>query len=144
MMARRFPGAPLHRQPPRSPTRTALVAGSLRLRSAAAPQSGGGSSAGNWCIFQQNTYAPDANHRWMGSVNMDRDGNIALGYGVSSSTLFPEIRYAGRLATDPLNTLAQDEATLFAGTGSQTHPQPWGDYSSLSIDPTDDCTFWYT
>src|SRR5207248_8682247 len=106
---------------------------------------GGGSSAGNWCVYQQSSYAPDANHRWMGSANMDRDGNIAVGYSVSSSSMFPAIRYAGRLGTDPLNTLAQGEATLYAGIGSQTGTgNRWGDYSTLSVDPTDDCTFWYT
>jgi hypothetical protein len=96
-------------------------------------------------VYQQGTYAPDAAHRWMGSIGMDHDGNIALGYSTSSSTIFPEIRYTGRLATDPLGQMSQGEATLFAGTGSQTSGTGrWGDYSSMSIDPSDDCTFWYT
>ena len=76
---------------------------------------------------------------------MDQQGNIAVGYSASSGTIFPQIRYAGRLATDPVNTLAQAEATLFAGTGSQTGTQNrWGDYAAMSIDPVDDCTFWFT
>ncbi len=96
-------------------------------------------------IHQQGTYAPDANHRWMGSVAMDGDGNMALGFSISSATLFPSIRYVGRLAGDPLGTMPQGEATLIAGRGSQTHPSSrWGDYSMLAVDPVDDCTFWYT
>jgi hypothetical protein len=76
---------------------------------------------------------------------MDRDGNLAIGYSASSASLFPQIRYAGRLASDPLNSLAQGEATLFSGTGSQTGTSSrWGDYSALTVDPIDDCTFWYT
>src|SRR5439155_1896934 len=70
-------------------------------------------------------------------------GNIALGFSASSSSINPQIRYAGRLATDSVNTLAQGEATLFAGTGSQTGNR-WGDYSDMTVDPVDDCTFWYT
>jgi len=81
----------------------------------------------------------------MGSAAMDGSGNLAMGFSASSSSISPEIRYAGRLATDPLNTLAQGEATLFAGTGSQVSTgSRWGDYSALTVDPVDDCTFWYT
>ena len=96
-------------------------------------------------IFQQSTYAPDATNRWMGSIAMDRDGNIAVGYSASSTTVYPSIRYAGRLATDPLGQLAQGEAEMFTGTGAQTSGgDRWGDYSDLTVDPSDDCTFWYT
>src|SRR2546421_971469 len=96
-------------------------------------------------VFQESTYQPDATWRWMGSAAMDQQGNIAIGYSASSGSIFPQIRYAGRLASDPLNTLAQAESTLFAGTGSQTGTSNrWGDYSDLTVDPTDDCTFWYT
>ncbi len=97
-------------------------------------------------IYQQGTYAPaGSEHRWMGSAAMDRQGNVAVGYSASSSNTFPSIRYAGRLVSDPLGTLAQGEATLFAGAGSQTHTAGrWGDYTMLAVDPTDDCTFWYT
>jgi hypothetical protein len=101
--------------------------------------------AGAWTIAQQGTYAPDTVHRWMGSIAMDQEGNIALGYSVSSSTVFPGIRYASRLAGDPLGTLPQPEVTLMAGAGSQTHSsRRYGNYSAMSVDPTDDCTFWYT
>ena len=95
-------------------------------------------------IYQQGTYAPDSNHRWMGSMAMDKSGNIALGYSASSDTLYPSIRYAGRLAGDPLGILAQGESELMAGSGAQTDYSRWGDYSMMSVDPVDDCTFWFT
>lgn len=96
-------------------------------------------------IFQQGTYSPDSTHRWMGSIAMDGSGNIAVGFSASSTSVFPSIRYAGRLATDPLGTLPQGEGTLIAGGGSQTSSSSrWGDYSMLAVDPVDDCTFWYT
>lgn len=89
----------------------------------------------------------------MGSIAQDRDGNIAMGYSAANAITFPGIRYAGRLATDPLNTLSF-AGTLVRGTGTQTAPnnspnaieaaQRWGDYTSMNIDPTDDCTFFYT
>jgi subtilase family serine protease len=96
-------------------------------------------------IYQQGTYAPDLDHRWMGSAAMDSAGNIALGFSVSGSVTFPSIRYTGRLASDPLNVMTLGEADLIVGTGSQTHTSGrWGDYSALVVDPVDDCTFWYT
>ncbi|HUS15793.1 MAG TPA: S-layer homology domain-containing protein, partial [Chloroflexia bacterium] len=96
-------------------------------------------------VYQQGTFSPDAEHRWMGSAAMDRDGNLAIGYSVTSPTIYPSIRYAGRLATDPLNELSQGETTMYPGSGSQTGPAGrWGDYSDMTVDPVDDCTFWYT
>ena len=97
-------------------------------------------------IHQQGTFAPaDGIHRWMGSAAMDRFGNFAVGYSVSNGTVFPGIRYAGRLATDPLGELTQGEAEMQVGSGSQTSTgSRWGDYSMLAVDPTDDCTFWFT
>ncbi len=101
-------------------------------------------TAGPVTVFQQGTYQPDTTHRWMGSAAMDQQGNIAVGYSASSSSINPQIRYAGRLVSDPLNTLPQAEAHLFDGTGSQTGTNSrWGDYSDMTIDPVDDCTFWY-
>ena len=101
-------------------------------------------------VYQQGTYAPDASFRWMGSIAMDGAGDIALGYSVSDSTLDPSVNYTGRLASDTLGEMAQGEARMFTGTGSEvgldSHGQPitrWGDYSSMTVDPTDDCTFWY-
>ncbi len=102
-------------------------------------------NGGGWQVYQQATYAPDAKHRWMGSAAMDRAGNLAVGYSVSSSLDYPSIRYAGRLNSDPLDELAQSEQTLYAGNGSQTSTYyRWGDYSMLAVDPVDGCTFWYT
>lgn len=100
----------------------------------------------NASVHQQSTYAPglsDGIHRWMGSVAMDSFGNMALGYSVSNSIVFPGVRYTGRLAGDPLNTLPQGEGVIINGTGAQTGSQRWGDYTSMNVDPTDDCTFWY-
>jgi len=103
--------------------------------------------AGSFVVQEQATFAPaDGVSRWMGSAAEDNQGNLAVGYSVSDGTsTFPGIRYAGRLASDPAGSLAQGEATLIAGTGIQTSTgNRWGDYSALTLDPTDDCTFWYT
>jgi uncharacterized repeat protein (TIGR01451 family) len=102
-------------------------------------------TSGAPAFTQQSTYQPDATWRWMGSAAMDQNGDLAIGFSASSATINPQIRYAGRLAGDPPNTLAQGEATLFAGTGSQVDTgNRWGDYSDLTVDPVNDCTFWYT
>jgi hypothetical protein len=112
------------------------------------------SPGSNPIVYQQGTYAPDANHRWMGSVAMDSAGDIGAGFSVSSSSIHPEIHYTGRLSTDPLGTLAQGEASIVDGAGSQTTTicfpfipcalTRWGDYTAMQVDPSDDCTFWYT
>jgi hypothetical protein len=100
--------------------------------------------AGNWTLYQEGTIAPDGSERWLGSAASDKDGNIAVGYSVSAANaVFPSIRYATRLATDPLGTMGA-EVTLHAGTTSQDGVDRWGDYSAMSVDPSDDCTFWYT
>ncbi|RME09359.1 MAG: hypothetical protein D6802_12295 [Ardenticatenia bacterium] len=101
--------------------------------------------AGTWSIYQQGTFAPDSAHRWMGSIAMDKQGNIALGYAVSSPTTFPSVRYTGRFAGDPLGQMTLAEASLVEGGGYQTSSSGrFGDYSMLTLDPQDDCTFWYT
>ncbi len=95
-------------------------------------------------VAQQGTWAPDSSWRWMGSAAMDKFGNLAIGYSVSSSSINPAIRYAARLSTDTPGTLG-NETSIIEGTGSQTTTlNRWGDYSALSVDPQDDCTFWYT
>ena len=94
-------------------------------------------------VFQQGTYAPDANFRWMGSLAMDHAGDMAMGYSVSSSTVHPSIAYTGRVPTDPLGTM-ESENTIIVGPASQSSFSRWGDYTSMSVDPIDDCTFWYT
>jgi subtilisin-like proprotein convertase family protein len=102
-------------------------------------------AAGAFVVHEQATFAPDADNRWMGSAAMDHQGNIAVGYSVSGLTVFPSIRYAGRLAADPPGGLFQGETTLIAGSGVQRATgSRWGDYSAMSVDPTDDCTFWFT
>jgi hypothetical protein len=98
----------------------------------------------NWTRYQQGTYSPDSNYRWMPSIAMDKVGDIAVGYSESSSSVAPSIFYTGWLVGDPLGAL-ESEAPILQGAYSQTSGlSRWGDYSSMSIDPADDCTFWYT
>jgi hypothetical protein len=99
---------------------------------------------------QSFTYSPDSTiHRFMTSTAVDRMGDMAIGYSASNATLNPALRYAGRLSTDPVNTISQTETSLFEGTGSQlgncgsSACTRWGDYSAMTLDP-DGCTFWYT
>ena len=100
-----------------------------------------------WAVYQQGTFAPaDGNARWMGSAAMDRDGGIAVGYSVSGASVYPGIRLAGRVASDPPGTLSA-ETTVADGAGAQVGAfmlSRWGDYSAMTVDPVDDCTFWYT
>jgi hypothetical protein len=104
----------------------------------------GNPTSGTPTIIQQGTFAPDSNSRWMGSIAMDKAGNIALGYSVSSGSTFPSIRFTGRVPTDPLGTL-EAESSIKAGGGSQNgNLARWGDYSAMAIDPGDGCTFFYT
>ncbi len=94
-------------------------------------------------VYQSGTFAPDASSRWMPSIAMDKAGDIALGYSVSSSTLYPSIAYTGHVPGDALGTM-DAETTILTGLGSQTGGlSRWGDYTSMAIDPADDCTFWY-
>src|SRR5207248_425104 len=99
---------------------------------------------GNPFVYQQGTYAPDGANRFLGSIGMDQSGDIGLGYTVSSASTYPSIRYTGRLASDPLGELTPAERAIKAGAGSQLTSSRWGDYSSMTVDPSDDCTFWYT
>lgn len=101
---------------------------------------------GQYSVYQQGTYAPgDGVHRWMGSIAMDNNGNMALGYSVVNGVdVYPGIRYTGRMADDPLGTMTVPETTIIDGTGVQTTTNSrWGDYTSMNVDPRDDCTFWY-
>ena len=102
-------------------------------------------TSGAFGLFQQGTYAPDSDFRWMGSIAMDGSGNIGLGYSVSSGGMSPTIRYTGRTSGDAPGTM-QGENDLLTGIGhgSQTSYTRWGDYSSMTVDPVDDCTFWFT
>jgi hypothetical protein len=102
-------------------------------------------NGGPWSIYQQGTYSPnDGRDRWMGSIAMNGSGDIAIGYSVSSSNTYPSIRFAGQTAGSPLGTMDVTETTIHAGAASQTGVNRWGDYSMMSVDPSDDETFWYT
>jgi hypothetical protein len=82
--------------------------------------------------------------RWTPSIAVAENGNMAIGYSTSSPGIFPSIRYAGHLDADPLNNLAQGEAIMTSGGGSQTHSTGrWGDYSMTTVDPADNMTFWH-
>lgn len=101
---------------------------------------------GTYSLYQQGTYAPDDGvHRWMGSIAQDWQGNMALGYSVVNGVdVYPGIRYTGRLSGDPLGEMSLGEGVIINGSGVQTTTNSrWGDYTSMNIDPTDDCTFWY-
>lgn len=101
---------------------------------------------GTYSLYQQGTYDPgDGVHRWMGSIAQDKNGNMGLGYSVVDGvSVFPGIRYTGRLAGDPLGQMTLGEGVIINGTGVQTTVNSrWGDYTSMNIDSTDDCTFWY-
>jgi hypothetical protein len=113
-----------------------------------------------WTTFQEGTVAPDADHRWMGAISMNGNGDIALMYNVTGTGTSPSVRYTGRLASDPLGTMPQGDNALPGGTGTQfidfrpctdamgnptnANCQRWGDYSAMSVDPVDDTTFWFT
>ncbi len=101
--------------------------------------------ADDWSLAQAGTWAPsDGNSRWMGSIAMDEEGDLLLGYSVSGPNLDPSIAFTGRLAGDPSEQMTLPEHTVIAGAGQQTgYQNRWGDYSSMVGDPTDDCTFWY-
>lgn len=95
-------------------------------------------------VYQQGTFSPDSTSRWMGSIGMDSAGNIAVGYSASSSKVYPSIRITGRQSSDPIGQL-ETEDSMLSGTGSQLkNLNRWGDYSAVTVDPTDDCTFFYT
>jgi len=98
----------------------------------------------NWGLYQEGTYAPDDNHRWMGSTAINANGDIAIAYSVTNSTdIYPSIRYTGRRADDPLGQMTVEEVELKTGTSNQNFYR-WGDYSCLNVDPVDDTTFWFT
>ena len=104
-------------------------------------------TTGTWSVRQTGTYAPDAHNRWMGSVMLNGNNKIALGYSVSSSTVYPSIRYCGQSAGEyATGTGVMDipEDNIWPGAYAQTSYNRWGDYSLMSVDPTDDDTFWFT
>ncbi|MCF8460338.1 MAG: T9SS type A sorting domain-containing protein [Flavobacteriales bacterium] len=100
-------------------------------------------TSGSWSIYQQGTYSPDAAGRWMASIGISASGNIGLAYSVSSSTIYPSLRYTGRKSCDPLNTMTEPETTIIAGT-TANNSNRWGDYHAMGLDPSDGETFWFT
>jgi hypothetical protein len=106
--------------------------------------------SGSWSLFQQGTFAPGnaTENRWMASIAMDNSGNVGLGYSFTDTSattpVRPALRFTGRLAGDPPGMMTQGELTLIEGPGVQNPSNRWGDYSALSIDPSDECTFWFT
>uniref|UniRef100_UPI0035642B48 T9SS type A sorting domain-containing protein n=1 Tax=Fodinibius sp. TaxID=1872440 RepID=UPI0035642B48 len=100
--------------------------------------------SGDWYIYQQGTYAPDTESRWMASIAMNGNGDIALGHNISGSSTYPSIYYTGRRAYDTLGQMTLPETQVISGTYSQSGINRWGDYACMSVDPTDDSTFWFT
>ena len=103
-----------------------------------------------WGVAQQGTFGPsDGNYRWMGSIAQDKVGDLGIGYSVSSPTMWPGIAFTGQTPADAAsttapNSLEPESLSLFdIGNGAQTSVNRWGDYSSMSVDPADDCTMWY-
>jgi hypothetical protein len=81
----------------------------------------------------------------MGSIAQDKLGDIALGFSASGVNDYPSVRYTGRAASDAPGQMTQAEQVLYTGGGPQTEAEGrWGDYSALTVDPSNDCTFWYT
>ncbi len=107
-----------------------------------------GTDPAAWTVYQESTFTPDATNRWMGSIAIDAQNNIALGYSMASSSVYPSIAYAGRVESDPLNTFSITDKTIVAGGGSQTYTYAgrsrWGDYSAKNADPSAPGKFWYT
>lgn len=104
-------------------------------------------TTGNWSIRQQGTYAPDTHSRWMGSISMNANSKIALGYSVSSASVYPSIRYTGQSAgayATGAGVLDVPEESIQVGANSQTTYERWGDYALMSVDPYDNETFWFT
>ena len=104
-------------------------------------------SSGDWTIRQQGTYAPDANSRWMGSIMLNGYNEIGLGYSISSTSMYPGIRYCGQSSSAYAaanGTMDVAEQIIHTGAYSQTNYNRWGDYSGMQVDPSDDETFWYT
>src|SRR5262245_8971292 len=100
---------------------------------------------GPFAVVEQGTFAPGTDSRSMPTGAMDHQGDLAVAYNVASSTASPSVRYAGRLATDPSGGLFRGERPLVGGGDPETSTgSSWGDYRALNVDPSDDCTFWFT
>jgi hypothetical protein len=95
-------------------------------------------------LYQQATYAPGGFYRWLGSMAMDRKGDIGMGYSFGGDPNYAGQRFAARMANDPKGQLTFHESVLAEGQGSQTGSLRWEDYTNIVVDPSDDCTFWFT
>lgn len=107
----------------------------------------GTQTSGGWSVRQQGTYAPDSHSRWMGSIMLNGSGQIGLGYSISSSTVYPGIRYTGQSSAaynSASGIMDIPEEIIQTATTSQSSYNRWGDYAQMSVDPTDDKTFWFT
>ncbi len=100
-------------------------------------------AGGPWALHTEGTFAPDDEHRWMGSAALDSSSNLALGYSVVSSDTYSSLRYTGRPADGPLGALLMPEIEMHTGAAANASYR-WGDYAAMSLDPADDCTFWFT
>ena len=102
-----------------------------------------GGTSGSWAIYQEGTYAPDSDHRWMGSIGISATGQISLAYNVSSNSTYPSLRYTGRKECDPLGVMTEPETVIINGSASNNSNR-YGDYNAIGIDPSDGETFWFT
>jgi len=102
-----------------------------------------GGIANPWAVYQQGTYSPDSDNRFMAGIAINEIGDISLFYNVTSSSTFPGVRYTGRLAGDPLGQMTIAETSIVEGTASNASNR-YGDYNSLDVDPSDGITFWGT
>jgi hypothetical protein len=99
---------------------------------------------GDWFVYQEGTFAPDDGYdRYMGSIAIDADGNIGLGYTVSSETLYAGLRFTGRYEGDPLGVMTVQEQEIIAGEGPINSGGRYGDYAQMSVDPVESSTFWF-
>jgi hypothetical protein len=95
-------------------------------------------------VAQQGTIIDPNTDFWLGSAAMDKAGNLAVGYSAMSKNLFSSVHVAGRTAADPAGKMF-GPLVLAQGSGVQFNSfKRWGDYSSMTVDPKDDCTFWFT
>ena len=100
-------------------------------------------STSSFVVSRRGTFSPDTTtYRWMGSMAQDANGNLGLGYSTSSSNSYPSIYVTG--LRNGVDTTMENESLLYAGPNFQDTYNRWGDYSSMVVDPKDDCTFWYT
>lgn len=97
-----------------------------------------------WTLHQEGTFSPDSESRFMGSIALDRQGNIGLAYSITSTSTFPSLKFTGRRVEDATGLMTVSESDAFNGTGSQTGNVRFGDYAQMTVDPVDGLTFWYT